>query len=143
MSFSDSTSEVRFLAATGGSGYLTRRMPARNTWASSRVLQGVWAALLCGSIGSGIRIYYPGNALLGTLAYVVLPLAVGLYYLRDLTSALTLAWINEVLCGWDGKWAEAGPISGRWMLMLAALCVFLVLGRLGGAKNRYSASALA
>lgn len=78
-------------------------------------------ATLIGLLSYLTLILYSTNPLLGFIAVFLLPFLTSFILTRNLICSLVLTWVNEIFVGGKGDWISVGPLSGRWILLLAVL----------------------
>ncbi len=92
-----------------------------------RVRTGFFLACLYGIVGLTSIMFVPSNPVLHLSTLVLVPIVLTLVATGRLADAFTLTWINEIFFGGAGRWIEVGPISGRWILLLTLLIIFLFI----------------
>jgi hypothetical protein len=113
---------------TAGLTAVPYRGPSTATGTRGVFLRGAAFACICGVVAISGRVIAPGSALLGLLCVVILPLLLAAQLTRQRLAAIGLLWMNELFFGFDGRWVEFGPISGRGLILLVLLLSSMSIG---------------
>jgi hypothetical protein len=106
-------------------------IPGRKAYDPKKVWKSALIAGVCGIVGFVVTVLYSDNALLGVFGLVAFPFALAFWKTRNFSDAAVLTWMNEIFVGGGGAWIKLGVFSGRWLLLMIVLMIWMMSPRRG------------